>query len=125
MTAPLAALVAAWTKDLDPTIPGRSIVPPNARAFILAATASRRDEPLLAIVPGEREAEDLVDDIGIFLDEVLHLPAWETLPFEHVSPNVVTMAKRIEARHRLGQPGAAVVVASVRAATSASICASS
>ena len=117
MPAPLAALVEAWTKELDPTIPGRAVVPPNARALLLAATAVRRSEPILAIVAGEREAEDLVDDVGVFLDDTHHLPAWETLPFEHVSPNVVTMAKRIEARHRLTRTGPAVVVASVRAVT--------
>ena len=117
MPAPLAALLDAWTKDLDPVFPGRIVVPPNVRAFVLAATAVRRSEPVLAIVAGEREAEDLVDDVAIFLDDVHHLPAWETLPFEHVSPNVVTMARRVEARHRLQGAGAAVIVASVRAAT--------
>lgn len=92
-------------------------MPPSARALLLAATTQRRGEPVLAIVAGEREAEDLVDDVALFCEDVLHLPAWETLPFEHVSPNVVTMAKRIEARHRLHQGGPAVVVASVRAVT--------
>ena len=53
------------------------------------------------MVPGEREAEELVDDLALFTD-ALHLPAWETLPFEHVSPNVATMAARAEARHALG-----------------------
>jgi len=73
--------------------------------------------PVLGIVAGEREAEDLVDDVGLFTDSVYHLPAWETLPFEHVSPNVVTMARRVEARHRLRTGEPCVVVASVRAVT--------
>lgn len=72
---------------------------------------------MLVVVPGEREAEELVDDIELFTDQVFHLPAWETLPFEHVSPNVVTMGKRIVARDALRSDQPCIVVASVRAVT--------
>lgn len=115
MTAPLRSLIDRWKRELDVPTPGRVVIAPEARAIFLAAAAIRSDRPILAVVAGEREAEDLVDDVGLFLEDVHHLPAWETLPFEHVSPNVVTMAKRVEARHRLGVGGAAVVVGSVRA----------
>jgi transcription-repair coupling factor (superfamily II helicase) len=72
---------------------------------------------VLAIVPSEREAEELFEDLVLFTEDALLLPAWETLPFEHVSPNAITMARRAEARHRLAidEPGS-VIVASVRAA---------
>jgi transcription-repair coupling factor (superfamily II helicase) len=70
---------------------------------------------VLAVVAGEREADDLAEDVAIFTDHVTQLPAWETLPFEHVSPNIVTMAARVEARHRIGLGQPLVVVASVRA----------
>ncbi len=92
-------------------------MPPPARAIVLAGFARRRGAPVLAVVAGEREAEDLADDVALFLDSVYHLPAWETLPFEHVSPNVVTMAKRVEARHHLASDGPCVVIGSVRAVT--------
>jgi transcription-repair coupling factor (superfamily II helicase) len=71
--------------------------------------------PLLAIVPGERDAEELAEDLALFHSAVVLMPAWETLPFEHVSPNAATMARRAEARHMLaaGEPGS-VVVASAR-----------
>jgi transcription-repair coupling factor (superfamily II helicase) len=94
------------------------VVPPPLRAFFVAGMAAAADGPILAVVPGEREAEDLVDDIALFTDAVFHLPAWETLPFEHVSPAVSTMAARSRARHLLdrGEPGV-VVVASIRGAT--------
>jgi transcription-repair coupling factor (superfamily II helicase) len=82
---------------------------------VVAATAKRIGGPVLAVVAGEREAEDLVEDVAIFTDDVLQLPAWETLPFEHVSPNIVTMAARVEARHRLTLDEPLVVIASVRA----------
>ncbi len=71
---------------------------------------------MLVITPREREAEELVDDLALFTDDVVLLPAWETLPFEHVSPNAHTMAMRSEARHRLSRPERpVVVVGSVRA----------
>ena len=114
--APLGALLERWHRELDPPLPGRYVVPPPARAVMLAALAERRGEPVLAVVPGEREAEELVDDVALFLPTVLHLPAWETLPFEHVSPNIATMGARVRARSRLSDGGPAVVVASVRAA---------
>jgi transcription-repair coupling factor (superfamily II helicase) len=79
--------------------------------------ASRSDAPILAIVAGEREAEDLAQDVELFTPDVAHLPAWETLPFEHVSPNVATMASRIEARYKLRSGDPFVIVGSTRAVT--------
>ena len=76
-------------------------MPPGARAILLAGMAARASSPILAIVAGEREAEDLAQDVSLFTADVAHFPAWETLPFEHVSPNLSTMASRIEARYRL------------------------
>ncbi len=117
MSAPLLALVDRWSKEHLPPFDGRHVVPPSARAFVLAGMARLSDRPVLAIVPGERDAEELVDDLRLFTSAVLELPAWETLPFEHVSPNQSTMAQRSHARHVLATgPSGAVVVASVRAA---------
>ncbi|MBA2337207.1 MAG: transcription-repair coupling factor [Acidimicrobiia bacterium] len=116
-TAPLSLMAREWPADRLPQIPGRVAVPPPLRALLLAAVATAGDRPILAVVPGEHEAEDLVDDLALFLDRPLLLPAWGTLPFEHISPNVSTMAARVEARHRLMEPTpGTVVVASVRAA---------
>jgi len=97
---------------------GRFVVPPALRAVFLAGISRHVDGPIVAVVPGEREAEDLADDLGLFLSANQLLPAWETLPFEHISPNVSTMAQRSQARHHasLGS-SAAVVVGSVRAVT--------
>ena len=115
MPAPLTVLLDRWRRDLDPPLPGRVVVAPSARAYVVAAMAKRLGRPVLVVVAGEREAEDLAEDVAIFTGDVLQLPAWETLPFEHVSPNVVTMAARVEARHRLTMDAPLVVVASVRA----------
>ncbi|NNJ48099.1 MAG: transcription-repair coupling factor, partial [Acidimicrobiia bacterium] len=115
--AQLGAFVDRWSALDMPTPPGRLVVPGPLRAFFLAGIAARASAPVLAVVPGEQEAEELADDLSLFWDDALVLPAWETLPFEHVSPNAGTMARRARARHRLSsdEPGA-VVVASVRAA---------
>lgn len=117
MTAPLAALVERWAARPALEAPGSLAVPPAVRAFWLAGMAAHADGAILAIVSGERDAEDLVDDLELFTDRAVHLPAWETLPFEHVSPTTATMAQRMQARHALHRrsPGA-VIVASVRAA---------
>jgi transcription-repair coupling factor (superfamily II helicase) len=82
----------------------------------MAGLADQLGSTLLVVVPGERDAEELADDVALFADRVLLAPAWETLPFEHVSPNVATMAHRAEARHALDQEEPVVVVASVRSA---------
>jgi transcription-repair coupling factor (superfamily II helicase) len=116
MPAPLSALVERWRGRVPGDVPGRLIVPPQARAFFLAGLAAEAGRPVLAVVPGENEAEELVDDVALFVDEVDLLPAWETLPYEHVSPNLGTMAQRARARMSLGAstPGS-LVVAAVRA----------
>ncbi|MFH1331244.1 MAG: transcription-repair coupling factor [Actinomycetota bacterium] len=112
MPPPLALLLERWRHR--PTAPGRLVVPPGLRAWFAAALASRG--PVLAVVPGERDAEELTDDAALFV-EARHLPAWETLPFEHVSPSVQAMGARAVARHRLAQGEPGLVVASVRAVT--------
>ncbi len=118
MSAPLAVFVERWRAGLLPSSPGRLVVPPGLRALLAAGLAARAEGPVLVVVPGERAAAELVEDVELFTPHVLGLPAWETLPFEHVSPNLATMAHRAEARDRLanGEAGL-VVVASVRAAT--------
>lgn len=117
MAAPLAPLLVGWRSAALPQLDGTWAVPAGLRAFALAGLAEQLERVILAVVPGEREAEELADDIGLFLDDVTICPAWETLPFEHVSPNTATMANRALARHRLtSTDGPAVVVASVRSA---------
>ena len=46
----------------------------------------------------------LANDLRIWLseDEVETFPAWETLPFERVSPTTATMGKRLEHKQNSG-----------------------
>jgi transcription-repair coupling factor (superfamily II helicase) len=116
MVAPLSALLTVWRSAPLPVLDGTWAVPANGRAFALAGLFDQVGSTMLVVVPGERDAEELTDDLRLFVDEVYLAPAWETLPFEHVSPNIGTMAHRSEARHALEAGGPALVVASVRSA---------
>ena len=88
----------------------------GGRAFALAALFDGVGETMLVVMPGESDAEELVDDLRLYVEDVVLAPAWETLPFEHVSPNLATMAHRAEARHQLASGSPVLVVASVRSA---------
>ena len=117
VTAPLAPLLAGWRSAPIPDLNSVWAVAPGGRAFAIAGLSQSLDETLLVVIPGENDAEELVDDLRLFTDNVVFAPAWETLPFEHVSPNTSTMAQRSEARHRLGYADTPlIVVASVRGA---------
>jgi transcription-repair coupling factor (superfamily II helicase) len=100
-------------------------VPEPARAVTVAGLAqlsSRR--PVVVAVPTTSDAERLAHDLAAFLgdDEVELFPAWETLPFERVSPSVETMGRRLRTIWRLARAEGggqrelpAVIVAPVRA----------
>ncbi|HEX5367482.1 MAG TPA: transcription-repair coupling factor [Acidimicrobiales bacterium] len=126
--APLSDLPAALRDE--PALAralGRSsatiAVPEAARALVTAGLSrltARR--PLVVAVPTSTEAERLAHDLAVYLGEgaVELFPAWETLPFERVSPGVETMGRRLRVLWRLRHAGGAatapaVVVASVRA----------
>jgi transcription-repair coupling factor (superfamily II helicase) len=95
-------------------------VPEPARAIAIAglATLSSR-RPLVVAVPTTGDADRLANDLRAFLgaDAVDTFPAWETLPFERVSPSVETMGRRLRTMWRLRDPERApqVLVAPVRA----------
>jgi transcription-repair coupling factor (superfamily II helicase) len=115
MSAVLTPLLSVWRAAKLPT--NRWAVAHPGQAFAIAGWVSQTGSTALVVVPGERDAEEMVDDLSLFLDDVTFAPAWETLPFEHVSPNIATMARRAKARDRLSTPdGPAAVVASVRGA---------
>ena len=95
-------------------------VPEAARALVTAGLSRlTKRRPIVLAVPTSTEAERLARDLGLFLgdDRVELFPAWETLPFERVSPGVETMGRRLRALWRLhdAERTPDVVVASVRA----------
>ncbi len=95
-------------------------IPDSARAASVAALAElTRRSPLVVAVPLASDAERLVDDLRNFLphNAVELFPAWETLPFERVSPAVSTMGARVRGMWRLRtrDPELLVLVAPARA----------
>src|SRR5579859_6812208 len=99
-------------------------VPEPARALFVATLArSTARRPVVVAVPTGVEAERLAADLREYLgaDAVELFPAWETLPFERVSPAIETMGRRLRVIWRLrrghDEPELlpAVVVAPVRA----------
>src|SRR5579862_7299767 len=114
-----------------------------AQPFVLAGLlrASER-RPFLVVTSTDAEADRMAGDLacfvaadgrepppakaagvdvaGVLVHPVLRLPAWETLPFERVSPDVATMGQRLAVLWQVAGSGAdavrpVVVVASVRA----------
>ncbi len=82
-------------------------VPEPARAIVVAALARISSRhPIVVATPTTLDAERLVRDVGAYLGEehVDLFGAWETLPFERVSPSIETMGKRLRTLWRLRQP---------------------
>ena len=122
---------------------GTVAVPEAAQAVVAAALAAFTERsPLLVVTATGLDAERLGDDlscliapesneiaepdagpvVGALEGPVTVLPAWETLPFERVSPETETMGRRLAVLHALiGTPDPAlpppprVIVAPVRA----------
>ncbi|MDE0545801.1 transcription-repair coupling factor [Microbacterium sp. C7(2022)] len=95
-------------------------------APLLAALVERRrsaGQPpaLLLIAPTGRRAESIGPALSALLPDadIMHFPAWETLPHERLSPSVETVGKRLEILARLAAwdgKTPLVVTASVRGA---------
>jgi transcription-repair coupling factor (superfamily II helicase) len=126
MTPPLASLTSLLGDDPVVAVAtgGRArpiAVPEPARAIFaatLAHTTARR--PIVLAVPTGAEAERIAGDLRQYLgdDAVELFPAWETLPFERVSPATETMGRRLRVIWRLRTGGdqlPAAIVAPVRA----------
>ena len=83
-------------------------IPEPARAIALAALAETSDRrPIVVAVPTSADAERLAHDLAMFVGEhhVDVFPAWETLPFERVSPSVETMGSRLRTLWHLREGG--------------------
>ncbi len=116
----LSAALAAATQGSQPT--GELTGPEALRPF-LATGLARAGKPVLVVTATTREAEQLVAELGDFLDpaSVAYYPSWETLPHERLSPRSDTVGRRLAVLRRLCHPGTdaatgpvQVVVAPVR-----------
>ena len=95
-------------------------VPDPAQALAIAGLVDGiKRTPTLVAVPTTADAHRIFNDLSLYLgeDEVLMFPAWETLPFERVSPSIEAMGQRVRTLWHLQDPERCpqVVVAPVRA----------
>ena len=113
--AALAGLLAAVRADpglrevVAATGRDAAVEGPTALRPILAAVLATGDDAhtvVLAVTATEREAEELADATGDLLgvDAVAHLPSWETLPHERLSPRADTVGRRVAVLRRLAHP---------------------
>jgi transcription-repair coupling factor (superfamily II helicase) len=133
-TTPTTTVTAAPLRGLAPLLGadaavlgasagnGASVaVPESARALFVATLArTSARSPIVVAVPRGDDATRLAHDVGLLLGAggVEVFPAWETLPFERVSPALDTMGKRLRVMWRLRVGGdhlPRVVIAPVRA----------
>ena len=99
-------------------------VPPDVQALWLAVMAHRHSftsasQPIVAVLPTAVAAEDLARELSVWLGEgeVECLPAWETFPFERVSPTLQSMGDRQRILWRLREHPPKVVTVSTGALT--------
>ncbi|HEY6425897.1 MAG TPA: CarD family transcriptional regulator, partial [Acidimicrobiales bacterium] len=109
-------VVAALVGSPDTTL----AVPEAAQAVVVAALATFTERaPIVVVTATGLDAERLAEDLGCLLPRAsladggpndivgalpgpaVVLPAWETLPFERVSPEVETMGRRLAVLHAL------------------------
>jgi transcription-repair coupling factor (superfamily II helicase) len=125
-TPPLGELTTLIADDpvVAAAVGGRArpvAIPEPARALFIATLARvTARKPVVLAVPTGVEAERITADLREYLgdDAVELFPAWETLPFERVSPAIETMGRRMRVMWRLRQGEEAlpaVIVAPVRA----------
>ena len=118
--AVLASDVAAYGRAVGIGAKPGSVVAwaDNVRPVMLAALARTRPRDTIVVIAAtDTQSRALADDLTAFVDgEVLHFPAWETLPFERVSPGVETMGERMRVAARLRDAVAPrFIVTSIRA----------
>jgi transcription-repair coupling factor (superfamily II helicase) len=80
-------------------------VPEVATSYVVAALSDMSSTgPILVVTATAVDAERIVHDLGYLADpdSVELFPAWDTLPFERVSPEVQTMGQRLHLLWRLG-----------------------
>ena len=116
----LAAIASSHGRSLGLGLEAGSVVAwaDHVRPVLLAALArTRPHDTIVVVLPTDTQARTCYDDLRAFgNDDVAFFPAWETLPFERVSPAIETMGERMRLVARMrGSDSPRVVVAPVRA----------
>lgn len=107
MKLPIVSQLVAADTTVSGALSGRDGVlacPDAARPAVLAGLVALHPEATFVVATATGAAAgQLFDDLQSLLgaDDVTIFPAWETLPFERISPNVETMGRRMEVLWRL------------------------
>ncbi|HVL82116.1 MAG TPA: hypothetical protein VM840_11065, partial [Actinomycetota bacterium] len=117
-TRPLGHLLPRWGDDpaFRAALSGRGdvVLPDAVRPFFVAGLAAATEGCVLAVVPSDPDADALAAAAGEFCEAAL-LASWDVLPYEGLSPDARSSARRIEALRLLARTGGCrVVVASAR-----------
>jgi len=118
--ASLAAHAASFGRELGVGLaPGLVVAwADQIRPLLVAALArTRPNDTIVVATPTDTQARVLCDDLRAYGDgEIALFPAWETLPFERVSPAIETMGERMRLVARLRNDRTPlIVVAPIRA----------
>lgn len=117
--APLAGVLPSFVDAVDDATWGDDVAIPQAFRPALLGLLADTSQPLLVVTPRSSDATKLAESIGAYVgeDRVAVFPAWETLPFERLSPQPQIVGQRLHVLHRLQASDTAlsVIVAPVRA----------
>lgn len=91
--------------------------PEGADTLTLAAVMRGINAPIVAVFRDEgrmRQASERLDFVDPDLD-IIHLPAWDCLPYDRISPNAEVVAGRLDALSRLaaGVEGPCIVLTTI------------
>src|SRR5690625_3137047 len=95
------------TADLSLTLPDGAREAVTAILAQSLTNATFEAPVVLLVTATAREAEDLADGLGAWMDAatVAHFPSWETLPHERLSPRSDTVGARMAVLRKLAHPG--------------------
>ncbi|MFM8958243.1 MAG: hypothetical protein ACKOJH_12675 [Actinomycetota bacterium] len=118
--ASLAALAASFGREVGVGLEPGAVVAwaDQIRPPLVAALArSRPNDIIVVATPTDTQARVLCDDLRAYGEgEIALFPAWETLPFERVSPAIETMGERMRLVARLRNDRTPlIIVAPIRA----------
>ena len=116
-TEPFLELVARLRSGKDVDVGG---LWGSSGALITAALVEATGRPMLLVVPGVEEADEMIEDLEAFRPGLAKLfPAWETLPTPEDPPDVLLAAQRLSVLSGLAEVRATAPAAPFVVVTSA------
>lgn len=75
-----------------------SAVPLGYNAFLLCEMIKRSQKDIIFVASDGKEIEDITEALKVLAPQtnVLVFPAWDTVPYDRVSPNINIISKRLE-----------------------------